>query len=84
MDGFPAGYTGIAHFGMWVDDLDAAAENTRKAGGKYLRGEKDPDPNSHYEVKFATPEGVVFDLTENGWAGAAKDVVAAPKAQAAE
>jgi methylmalonyl-CoA/ethylmalonyl-CoA epimerase len=30
-----------------------------------------------YEVKYKTPEGVVFDLSESGWRGAVKDVVPA-------
>jgi lactoylglutathione lyase len=26
-------------------------------------------------VKYATPEGFIFDVTESGWKGAVKDVV---------
>ena len=29
---------GIAHFGMWVDDLDAAEKKVLAAGGEYLSG----------------------------------------------
>jgi methylmalonyl-CoA/ethylmalonyl-CoA epimerase len=29
----------------------------------------------YYEVKYRTPDGIVFDLTESGWKGAVKDVV---------
>jgi methylmalonyl-CoA/ethylmalonyl-CoA epimerase len=69
------GYTGLTHFGMWVDDLDDVAEKAKNAGGRYMTGNKEANPEAFYEVKFATPEGVIFDLTENGWRGAAKDVV---------
>jgi methylmalonyl-CoA/ethylmalonyl-CoA epimerase len=32
-------------------------------------------------VKYKTPEGIIFDVTESGWKGAVKDVTpAAPKA----
>ena len=31
-------------------------------------------PNVYYEVKYATPEGFIFDVTESGWKGAVKDV----------
>jgi methylmalonyl-CoA/ethylmalonyl-CoA epimerase len=44
------------------------------AGGTYLAG-RPTSPNSFYEAKYRDPNGVVFDLTHNGWAGAAKDVV---------
>jgi lactoylglutathione lyase len=66
---------GVAHFGVWVDDLDAAEKKVVDAGGTYLAG-RPTSPNSFYEAKFRDPSGVVFDLTHHGWAGAAKDVVA--------
>jgi len=68
---------GVAHFGMWVDDLDAAEKKVVDAGGTYLTG-RPTSPNSFYEAKYRNPDGVVFDLTHNGWKGAVKDVV--PKA----
>ena len=39
-----------------------------------LMGREDRHPNTFYEVKYRTPEGVVFDVTENGWRGAVKNV----------
>ena len=67
--------TGLYHFGMWVDDLDEAEKKVVAAGGKYLTG-RPTSPNSFYEAKYRDPNGVVFDLTHSGWAGAVKDVVA--------
>lgn len=75
---------GLIHFGMWVDSLEESDAKVRAAGGSYLTGRKETDPNVFYEVKYKTPEGVVFDLTENGWKGAAKDVVPAPQAAETE
>jgi methylmalonyl-CoA/ethylmalonyl-CoA epimerase len=66
---------GIYHFGMWVDDLDAAEKKVVDAGGTYLAG-RPSSPNSFYEAKYKDPIGIVFDLTHKGWAGAVKDVVA--------
>ena len=68
---------GLYHFGMWVDDLDAAEKKVVGAGGKYLAG-RPTSPNSFYEAKYKSPTGLVFDLTHTGWAGAVKDVVAKP------
>jgi len=34
-------------------------------------------PNSFYECKYQDPNGIVFDLTHNGWVGAVKEVVPA-------
>ena len=66
---------GLYHFGMWVDDLDEAEKKVVDAGGSYLAG-RPTSAKSFYEAKYRSPEGVVFDLTHTGWAGAAKDVVA--------
>jgi lactoylglutathione lyase len=66
---------GIYHFGMWVDDLEAAEKKVVEAGGEYLTG-RPTSPNSFYEAKYRDPDGIVFDLTHSGWAGAVKDVVA--------
>jgi methylmalonyl-CoA/ethylmalonyl-CoA epimerase len=65
--------TGIYHFGMWVDDLDAAEKKVVAAGGEYLAG-RPTSPNSFYEAKYRDPNGIVFDLTHSGWAGAVKEV----------
>jgi lactoylglutathione lyase len=67
--------TGLYHFGMWVDDLDEAEKKVVAAGGEYLAG-RPTSPNSFYEAKYRDPNGVVFDLTHTGWAGAVKEVVA--------
>jgi hypothetical protein len=56
------------HFGVWVD-LDDAEKHVVDAGGSYLAG-RPTSPNSFYEAKYRDPNGVVFDLTHNGWAGA--------------
>lgn len=64
---------GLAHFGMWVDDLDEADKKVIAAGGKYLSG-KPTSPKSFYEAKYQDPMGNVFDLTHSGWAGAIKEV----------
>ncbi len=65
---------GLYHFGMWVDDLDAAEKKVLAAGGTYMSG-RPTSPKSFYEAKYHDPSGIVFDLTHIGWVGAAKDVV---------
>ncbi len=65
---------------MWVDNLDESEAAISAAGGKYLTGRQEGEtsnPNVFYEVKYTTPEGFVFDITETGWRGAVKDVVPA-------
>lgn len=68
---------GVIHFGMWVDNLEEAEKRVVAAGGTYLTGRKETDPNVFYEVKYRMPDGTVFDITESGWKGAVKEVVPA-------
>lgn len=65
---------GVIHFGVWVDNLEQAEERVKQAGGTYLTGRKETNPNVYYEVKYRTPDGIVFDLTDTGWKGAVKEV----------
>ena len=76
IDGFEdrPGVQGLIHFGMWVDNLDESAKKITNAGGSYVTGRKETGPNVYYEVKYKTPEGIVFDITESGWKGAVKEV----------
>lgn len=70
-------FFGIDHFGMWVDDADAACKQVEQAGAKHVMGNASGDPNSFYEIKYRDPMGNIFDITANGWNGAVKDVVPA-------
>ncbi|MDE2475558.1 MAG: VOC family protein [Alphaproteobacteria bacterium] len=67
---------GVYHFGVWVDDLDAAEKKVTAAGASYMSG-RPASPNSYYECKYQDADGIVFDITHNGWVGAVKDVVPA-------
>ena len=67
---------GVYHFGAWVDDLAEGEKRATDAGATYLAG-RPTSPNSFYECKYRDPDGIVFDITHNGWVGAVKDVVPA-------
>ena len=67
---------GLYHFGMWVDDLAEAEKKVTEAGATYVGG-RPTSRNSFYECKYRDPNGIVFDLTHHGWAGAVKDVIPA-------
>jgi len=65
-------FVGLHHFGFIVQDIDQTRKSVEQAGGKHWMGEP-ADGSGFYEVKYCDPNGVVFDITENGWTGAAKD-----------
>ena len=68
---------GLAHFGMWVDDLAEAERAVTAAGAIYLAGRPSASSDVFYECKYRGADNIVFDLSDNGWVGAVKDVVPA-------
>ena len=75
-EGFPAG---IHHFGMWVDDLEAAQAQAVKAGAIFHLGPP-PEGQGAFEIKYKTPDGAtIFDITHTGWPGSVKEVEAKAK-----
>ena len=65
-------FVGVHHFGFVVDDVAQARRAAEAAGAKHWMGEP-ADGTGFYEVKYYDPDGIVFDITANGWVGASKD-----------
>jgi lactoylglutathione lyase len=65
-------FVGVHHFGFLVDDVAQACKAAEAAGAKHWMGEP-ADGTGFYEVKYHDPDGIAFDITANGWIGAAKD-----------
>lgn len=63
------GYTGIHHFGVVVDDVEAWMTKLEAMGAG--RVPYQAPPNGHAEIKYRGPDGVVFDITGAPWEGAA-------------
>ncbi len=74
----PRDFVGLHHIGFWVDELHAADRHVEEAGGEYLMGRPAEGDTSDmfYEEKYRDPNGVIVDITDLGWAGSIKEVVA--------
>lgn len=62
-------YTGLHHFGVLVEDVEAAAKRLEALGGRHYMDRNDGLRRVGFEVKFTGPEGVLFDVAEHPWAG---------------
>jgi catechol 2,3-dioxygenase-like lactoylglutathione lyase family enzyme len=62
----------INHVGFWVDDLDKQSERIKKNGGTFFNELPVEKESLYYELKFRDPNGVIFDISHNGWVGAKK------------
>lgn len=65
-------YFGVHHFGFLVDDVDETKARIEDAGGSYLSGDV-AHTGGFYEIKFRDPNGVIVDITGNGWKTSATD-----------
>ena len=65
---------GIHHMGFWVDDIEKDKAQLESSGGKWWMGET-ATGNTFYEIKYHDPDGIVIDISANGWGGATKDGV---------
>ena len=71
-EGKDRNWFGPHHIGFWVDDSEKTSKKISEAGGRWFLGEMAVD-NAFYEVKYTDPDGIIFDITHNGWGGAKKD-----------
>ena len=69
--GFGPDHRGFHHFGVVVDDTQAWTPRLEALGAPNLTGPEDVPPNAHFEIKFRGPDGVVFDISDTVWPGAA-------------
>jgi len=61
-------FVGTHHFGIQVDDLAEAQQKIEAAGGKFFFDLGD-ERHGNFERKFKDPDGVIFDISKNGWQG---------------
>ena len=69
-------YVGVHHFGILVDDIEAYEKKLEEMGAPCFMKPDAHTANSYFETKFRGPDGVVFDLADHPWVGAAPAGVA--------
>lgn len=60
---------GVHHVGFWVDDIEQAEQRVTEAGARYFADLPVEKESLYYEKKYHDPDGIIFDLTPNGWLG---------------
>ncbi len=65
-------YVGVHHFGFWVDSLEDAEKTIEAHGGEFFLDLPVDKESLYYEKKYRDPNGVIFDISHNGWVGAGK------------
>ena len=62
-------FRGLHHFGVLVDDIDAAGKSVTAGGGKHYMDQAEAERIGGFEVKMYGPEGILFDIAEHPWTG---------------
>ena len=62
-------YIGAHHFGFQVDDLAGTQKKIEALGGKFFFDLGNDAEKENFERKFKDPDGVIFDISKNGWQG---------------
>ena len=65
-------YVGVHHVGFWVDDLDDMEKSIESGGGTFFLDLPEAKDSLYYEKKYRDPDGIIFDISHNGWVGATK------------
>jgi catechol 2,3-dioxygenase-like lactoylglutathione lyase family enzyme len=65
-------YVGAHHFGFQVDDLAETQKKIEALGGKFFFDLGNDAEKENFERKFKDPDGIIFDISKNGWQGTSK------------
>ena len=65
-------YVGVHHVGFWCDDLDAQSRSVEENGGSFFLDLPTEKDSLYYEKKYRDPDGIIFDISHNGWVGTRK------------
>ena len=61
-------FVGTHHFGIQVDDLAEAQTRIEENGGSF-HFDFGTMEKANFEKKFHDPDGILFDISKNGWVG---------------
>ena len=63
-------FVGAHHFGFQVEDIAATQKKIEAAGGTFFFDLGNDQEKENFERKFKDPDGIIFDISKNGWQGA--------------
>jgi methylmalonyl-CoA/ethylmalonyl-CoA epimerase len=64
-------YVGVHHFGFHVDDVEDTRRKLAEHGAALFMEVPEERKTVFFEEKYTDPDGIVFDISQHGWAGTA-------------
>ncbi len=62
-------YVGVHHFGFQVDDLEDTRRKLGEHGASFFMDVPEERRTIFFEEKYRDPDGIIFDISHEGWAG---------------
>lgn len=66
------GYVGLHHVGFWCENLEEQSRRLEARGGSFFMDLPMERESLNFERKYRDPDGLILDISENGWIGAAR------------
>jgi catechol 2,3-dioxygenase-like lactoylglutathione lyase family enzyme len=63
-------FVGLHHMGFWCGDLEEQSRRLESNGGTFFMDLPAERTSLHFERKYKDPDGLILDISENGWIGA--------------
>lgn len=63
-------FVGLHHIGFWCGDLEDQSRRLEDHGGRFFMDLPAERSSLHFERKYQDPDGMILDISENGWIGA--------------
>jgi catechol 2,3-dioxygenase-like lactoylglutathione lyase family enzyme len=60
-------FVGMHHFGFHVESAEAAKGSVERNGGSFFMDLPALKDTLYYEEKYRDPDGIIFDISQNGW-----------------
>jgi|SRR5579862_86560 len=64
-------FVGLHHIGFWCGDLEGQSRQLEAHGGSFFMDLPEERSSLYFERKYQDPDGLILDISENGWVGAA-------------
>jgi methylmalonyl-CoA/ethylmalonyl-CoA epimerase len=63
-------FVGLHHVGFWCTNLEEQSHRLEAHGGTFFMDLPEKRESLHFERKYQDPDGLILDISENGWIGA--------------
>lgn len=65
-------FVGLHHVGFWCENLEEQSRRLEERGGSFFMDLPIERESLNFERKYRDPDGLILDISQSGWIGAAR------------